>query len=352
MSAEADRRTETIPEWKVEEVESITALLEEHRNVGIVGIAGIPSRQLQDMRRDLHGTAALRVSRNTLLRRALEEADLPEVAGEVSEQVGIVVSDENPFSLYQALEDSKTPAPIGAGEVAPNDIVIPEGDTGIDPGPFVGELQQVGADARIEEGSIQVLSDSTVLDAGEEVSKQLADVLNELEIEPKEVGLDLRILSADGVIFEPADLDLDVEAHRQDIEAGAARAWNLALNAEIPTAATATSLLAAARSDARSLGLHASIVDEDLIPDLLGQADSSVRALAARIDDPDALPEALADVSAPAPQQEASSDDQQATDGPEEDDDSESAAEADDDDTADDDDDDDAGAEGLGEMFG
>ncbi len=52
-----------------------------------------------------------------------------------------------PVSLFQELEASKTPAPIGAGEVAPNDIVIPEGDTGVDPGPFVGELQSVGADA-------------------------------------------------------------------------------------------------------------------------------------------------------------------------------------------------------------
>ena len=347
MSAEADRRTETIPEWKKEEVGELSELLESYDSVGVVGIAGIPSRQLQAMRRDLHGTAVLRVSRNTLLRRSLEEAGLGTLTEHVSEQVGLVATDENPFSLYQALEDSKTPAPIGAGEVAPNDIVIPAGDTGIDPGPFVGELQQIGADARIEEGSIQVLSDSTVLSAGEEVSKQLADVLNELEIEPKEVGLNLRALSADGVAFTPDDLDLDVDAYRADLEAGSARAWNLALNAEYPTAATAPSLLAAARADARSLGVHAAIEDEDLIPDLVGRADGTVRALAARIEDPDALPAALQDVEAPAaPAAEQEDDQHDDTDTPDGDD--EPAAS----DEEDDDDDDDAGAEGLGAMFG
>nr|3OW2_G Chain G, 50S ribosomal protein L10E [Haloarcula marismortui] len=62
-----------IPEWKQEEVDAIVEMIESYESVGVVNIAGIPSRQLQDMRRDLHGTAELRVSRNTLLERALDD---------------------------------------------------------------------------------------------------------------------------------------------------------------------------------------------------------------------------------------------------------------------------------------
>jgi len=205
MSAEGERKTETIPQWKQEEVDAIVEMIESYDSVGVVNIAGIPSRQLQDMRRDLHGSAELRVSRNTLLVRALEAVDdgLEDLTEHIAGQVGLIGTNSNPFSLYQDLEASKTPAPIGAGEVAPNDIVIPEGDTGVDPGPFVGELQAVGADARIQEGSIQVLSDSTVLEAGEEVTQDLANVLSELGIEPKEVGLDLRGVFSDGVRVAP-----------------------------------------------------------------------------------------------------------------------------------------------------
>ena len=75
MSAEAERRTETIPEWKQEEVDDLVSFLESYESVGVVKVAGIPSRQLQDMRRELYGTAALRISRNTLVRRALDEVD-------------------------------------------------------------------------------------------------------------------------------------------------------------------------------------------------------------------------------------------------------------------------------------
>jgi large subunit ribosomal protein L10 len=351
MSAEGERKTETIPQWKQEEVDDIVDMIRSYDSVGVVNIAGIPSRQLQDMRRDLHGTAELRVSRNTLLVRALEEVDdgLEALTDHIAGQVGLIGTDSNPFSLYQELEASKTPAPIGAGEIAPNDIVVPEGDTGVDPGPFVGELQSIGADARIQEGSIQVLSDSTVLEAGGEVSQELANVLNELGIEPKEVGLDLRGVFADGVHFEPEELELDVDEYEADIRAAAGQAFNLSVNANYPTASTLPTMLQSARGEAKSLALHAAIEDPEVVPDLVSKADSQVRALAAQIDDTEALPEELQDVDVEA--EEAA--DEQADDQTE-DTDSEDADDADADseaDEADDDEDDGDAGDALGEMF-
>ena len=349
-----ERKTETIPQWKQEEVDEVVDFLESYDSIGVVAIAGIPSQQLQDMRRGLHGTAELRVSRNTLLERALDEVDdgLEDLTQYVSGQVGLIGTDENPFGLYQQLEASKTSAPINAGEVAPNDIVIPEGDTGVDPGPFVGELQSVGANARIDDGSIKVMEDSTVLSAGEEVSGDLSNVLSELGIEPKEVGLDLRGVYADGVLFEPADLELDVEEYQRDVEAGAARARNLALNATISTAATLPSLVAKASGEAKNLGIHAGIEDPDVMPDLIGKADGQVRALAAQIDDEEALPDELQDVADAA--QQADPAEEQTDDQP---DDSEADADdaetddADADDDGDDDDGDGDAGDALGEMF-
>ena len=348
MSAEGERKTETIPQWKQDEVDEIVEMIESYDSVGVVNIAGIPSRQLQDMRRDLHGSAELRVSRNTLLVRALEAVDdgLEDLTEHIAGQVGLIGTDSNPFSLYQELEASKTPAPIGAGEIAPNDIVVPEGDTGVDPGPFVGELQSIGADARIQEGSIQVLSDSTVLEAGGEVSQDLANVLKELGIEPKEVGLDLRGVFSDGVLFAPEELELDVEEYESDIAAAVSGAVNLSVNAEYPTAMTLPTMLQTATGDAKSLALSAAIEDPEVVPDLIGKADAQLRALATQIDDPDALPEELQDVeAAPAAEEQA---DEQTEDTDSEDD--ADDAEADADEAEDDDDDDDAG-DALGEMF-
>ena len=353
MSAEAERKTETIPQWKREETDAIVEFLERYSSIGVVDITGIPSKQLQDMRRELHGTAALRVSRNTLIERALAEVDdgLEDLAEHVEGQVVLIGTNDNSFGLYQQLEASKTPAPINAGEVTPNDIVIPEGDTGVDPGPFVGDLQTVGANARIDGGSIKVVEDSTVLSAGEEVSADLANVLAELGIEPKEVGLDLRGVFSEGVLFSPEELDIDVEAYVADLEAAAAGARNLSLNAEYPTARTAPSMLAKAAGEAKSVGLSAAVESPDLADDLVSKADAQVRALAAAIDDEEALPEELRGVEAAPAAPAADAEEPDGDDGADE-----AAVEesSDEDENEDEDDAEDAddGGDALGDMFG
>jgi large subunit ribosomal protein L10 len=194
------------------------------------------------------------------------------------------------------------------------------------------------------EGSIKVTEDSHVLDAGEEVSEDLANVLSEMEIEPKEVGLDLRAVYADGVLFEPDELAIDIDDYRADVQAAASAARNLSVNAAYPTAATAGTLLAKASGEAKSVGLFAEIESPDVVPDLIGKADAQLRSLAAQIDDEEALPEELQGVeAAPAPETDADEEEEQA----EEEDDTDDAEAADDD--ADDGDD---GGDGLGAMFG
>lgn len=352
--AEAERTTDEVPQWKREEVAELVDLIESYESVGVVDVRGIPSRQLQQMRRDLHGTTRLRMGRNSLIRRALEEVDdgVEVLAEEVSGQVGLVGTDANPFTLFQDLEASKTPAPINAGETAPNDIVIPEGDTGIDPGPFVGDLQQVGADARIQDGSIHVLSDSTVLEAGGEVDQALANVLSELGIEPKEVGLDLRAVYADGVRFEPEDLELDVAAYRSDLETAAARGRNLSINAVIPTAQSAPALLSKARGDAIAVGLEGAVAESVIADQLVARADDQVRAIAAQVDDPEALPNELQDIESTGAAESPTETTEDAEEQTDEDAAPDAAAEDDGDQADDDDDDDSDGADALGDMFG
>jgi large subunit ribosomal protein L10 len=187
-----------------------------------------------------------------------------------------------------------------------------------------------------------------VLEAGEPVSDDLEGVLSELGIEPKEVGLDLRGVFSEGVRFEPDELAIDVDEYRSDVAAAASAARNLSVNAAFPTTETTPTLLANAAGDAKALGVFAAIEDPEVLPDLIGKADAQVRAVAAEIDDDDALPEELRGVEAPAaPAAEAETDAADADEEPADEDDTDET-EAD----ADTDDDDDDGAEGLGAMFG
>jgi large subunit ribosomal protein L10 len=220
----------------------------------------------------------------------------------------------------------------------------------MDPGPFVGELQTVGAAAQIMQGSIKVTDDSVVAEEGDIVSADLAGVLDELGIEPKEVGLDLRAVVSDGVLFDADSLDIDLDAYEADLRAAAAQGRNLSVNAGYPTTRTAGALLAKASGEAKSVGLQAEIESPDILPDLVSRADAQVRALAAQVDDEEALPEGLRDIDAPATEPGEADEDATGEDDEQADDQTADAEEATDED--DDGDDDGDGADALGDMFG
>jgi large subunit ribosomal protein L10 len=110
-----------------------------------------------------------------------------------------------------------------------------------------------------------------------------------------------------------------------------------------------STLIAKATGEAKSLGLHASVESPDLADDLVRKADGQVRALAAAFDDPEALPEELQDIEAPAATEEAET---EAEDESDDDQDTTEEADAEADDADEDDGDDEDGAAGLGNMFG
>ena len=174
-----------VAEWKKDEVNELKGLIDSAEVVGIVNLLNIPARQLQEMRKTLAGKATIRLSKINLMKLALEDCDeekanITGLSDYMEGQPALVCTDMNPFRLYKILEDSKTSAPAKAGATAPEDIVVPAGDTGFPPGPFLGDLQQIGVPAKIDKGKIVVSKDTVVVKAGEEVSKQVAAALTRM----------------------------------------------------------------------------------------------------------------------------------------------------------------------------
>ena len=167
-----------VAEWKKEEVSELKGLIDSYDVVGIVDLLNIPAKQLQEMRKSLNGKAVIRMSKKNLIDLALEDcnADKTNIVGlsdYMDGQVAVIATEMNPFKLYKILEDSKTAAPAKPGSIATDDIIIPEGDTGFEPGPFLGELQQVGIPARIDKGKIVVSKDYS-LDGEKKASTKAA----------------------------------------------------------------------------------------------------------------------------------------------------------------------------------
>src|SRR5574344_18124 len=124
--AEEKHHTEHGPEWKKNEIDNIVELIQSHKVFGMVGIEGILATKIQKIRRDLKDVAVLKVSRNTLTERALNQLgeSIPEMTRYLDNQTALIFTNESPFKLYKLLEQTKTPSPIKAGAIAPEDIIV------------------------------------------------------------------------------------------------------------------------------------------------------------------------------------------------------------------------------------
>jgi large subunit ribosomal protein L10 len=262
------------PVWKDDEVTSIKAEAETHKVIAVVSIHGIPARQFQNIRAELRDVARIKVARNTLIHRALEEAGEAtlKLFENVEGQTALVFTDLNPFKLFKLLENSRTPAPAKAGDRAPTDIIVEKGATSFRPGPIVGDLQNAGIPAAIEKGKIVIRETKTVAKAGEAISVRLAGVLQRLEIYPMEVGLYLRAAYDGDVLYVPEGLRIDEKAYFGQFVLAASNALNLSINTAYPTSLTAAPLLQKASFEAMNLAVNAEIFEPEVLKTLLSRA--------------------------------------------------------------------------------
>jgi len=288
--AEERHHTEHIPQWKKDEIENIKALIQSHKVFGMVGIEGILATKIQKIRRDLKDVAVLKVSRNTLTERALNQLGetIPEMNKYLDKQTALVFTNESPFKLYKLLEQTKTPSPIKAGAIAPMDIVVQTGPTSFPPGQIMGEFQSAGIPASIEAGKVAIKETKVVCKAGEAVPQKLATMLAKLEIYPLIVGLDMRAAYDAGTIYGPELLAIDESQYFSDIIRAAQNAFNLAVNTAYPTSATIGTLLAKAYAESKNLGVNAVILEPGVMDALLAKAHVQMTSVASKAADKDA----------------------------------------------------------------
>jgi len=268
-------------------VEDLARRFAESRVVGIASIQGIPAPQFQAIRRNLSGRATITVTKNNLLRLALQLAaskrpHLDGLADAIEGQTAVVTADLNPFRLFKELEATKTRAPARGGELAPDDLWVREGETPFKPGPVVGELQKAGIPAAIDRGKVVIKKDKLLVKAGDRIPRDVAQVLTRLEIYPLIVGLDLRGAYEEGTVFRRDALAVDDVVVRAQVVAAVRGAFNLALFAAYPAKGVVPPLLALAHSKALALSVEAGYVTKASLPFLLAKAHAHMLVLAGR----------------------------------------------------------------------
>ena len=274
-------------EQKEEKVDYFQNEIEDKPVIGILDMHNLPSKQLQQIKKEMKEFATVRMSRKTLMNIAIDNAereDIEQLEENEAVQPAFIFSEKDPFQLYSLIQNNKTSAAAQGGEIAPNDIEIPDGDTGIGPGPMLGKLQQKGLQVQVQDGSIHVQKPGVIIEKGEEITAEDAEILSQMGIEPLEIGLDLDVAYSEGELFTAEELDIDTEQYRTDVEAAASRAFNLAVNAGVVNETTAETLVQEAVRKARNLSISEGIPTEDTIEEILAHASSSAEGLNSQVD--------------------------------------------------------------------
>lgn len=199
-------------EKKAEYFTKLKELLTEYKSIFVVGVDNVSSQQMHEIRKTLRGDAVVLMGKNTMVRRAIRGflSELPEyekLLPFVKGNVGFIFTNADLKTIREVITSNVVAAPARAGAVAPADVYVPAGNTGMEPGK-TSFFQALGVPTKIARGTIEIVSDVKVVTAGGKVGPSEASLLNLLNISPFTYGLTVVQVYDNGQVFPPAILDI------------------------------------------------------------------------------------------------------------------------------------------------
>lgn len=228
--------------WKSNYFTKLIQLLEDYPKCFIVGADNVGSKQMQQIRISLRGSAVVLMGKNTMMRKAIKghiernpalEKLLPHIKG----NVGFVFTRSDLVEIRDRLLENKVRAPARAGAIAPLPVVIPAQNTGLGP-EKTSFFQALSIPTKISKGTIEIINDVHILKPGDKVGASEATLLNMLNISPFSYGLQVEQVYDSGTIFAPAILDIKPEDLRERFLAGVANLAAVSLSIGYPTTAS------------------------------------------------------------------------------------------------------------------
>jgi large subunit ribosomal protein LP0 len=175
----------------------------------------VSSQQMHEIRQSLRGEGVVLMGKNTMVRRAIKgfiadgnlleiERLLPHVRG----NVGFVFTNGDLKETREKILSNRVAAPARAGAIAPLDVFVPAGNTGMEPGK-TSFFQALGVPTKIARGTIEITTQLKLVEAGHKVGASEATLLNMLNISPFTYGMSIAQIYDQGQAFESSVLDVE-----------------------------------------------------------------------------------------------------------------------------------------------
>jgi len=219
--------------------DKLKVLLEEFHSIFIVTVDNVSSQQMHEIRHSLRGEGVVLMGKNTMVRRAIKGflSDFPEyerLLPHVKGNVGFIFTNADLKDIRAKILANKVAAPARAGAVAPLDVYIPAGNTGMEPGK-TSFFQALGVPTKIARGTIEITTDLKLVEAGSKVGASEATLLNMLNISPFTYGMSISQVYDHGQVFTPDVLDIEESQLFSALNSAIATITTISLAANYPT---------------------------------------------------------------------------------------------------------------------
>lgn len=221
----------------------LIGLMSEYKNILVLGIDNVGSNQLQQVRIALRGKAVFLMGKNTIMRRVItDEAEennpklaalLPFIRG----NIGFCFTNEDLLKTRDEIVQNKVPAAARSGALAPLDVFVPPGPTGLDPGQ-TAFFQALNIATKISRGTIEIINKVHLIKKAEKVTSSAVALLNKLGIKPFFFGVQVLNVYEDGDCYSATVLDLTPDDLLNKFFRGVGTAAALSLSIGFPTLAS------------------------------------------------------------------------------------------------------------------
>ncbi|MFA5050062.1 MAG: 50S ribosomal protein L10 [Candidatus Micrarchaeia archaeon] len=265
---------------KAKKVEEILGKMKKHKSAALIELKNLPDVLLQKSRKEIRKSGEVISAKRAVFERVFSsDKKLKNFLEKVNEPVALILSDKSPFELAQFFNQNKKKMAAKVGQTSPYEIIVPEGETELPPGPALSELKGAGLAVQIRGGKIAVSKDSVLAKKGELITDKKAKALQMLGILPFEKGINI-IYAHDGeYLYTPQVLAIDSNYVNNGISNAYNLGKNLSINANYPTKSTINIFITNAYMQGKNFSINGKIYSKESIGQLLNLAKTQGLAL-------------------------------------------------------------------------
>jgi len=215
---------------------------QDYTKLFLVDADNVGSNQLHQIRIALRGRALVYCGKNTQMRRVIRELEkegmeqLEKVRLSLKLNLAIVFTNDDLPEIRDLILENKVAAPARAGSLAQCDVVVPAGNTGMEP-TMTSFLQALNIPSKITKGSIEILNPVDLIKEGDKVEASQCALLEKLGIKPFSYGLQVRHVYDDGSMYDAAVLDISTDDILASFSQGVRNIAAVSMEVSYPTIA-------------------------------------------------------------------------------------------------------------------